>query len=135
MEKGYIYISNNVFPTLLAISDDEQMRGLMYVEPPVPNMTFIYASPRVNRFWMKNTISPLDIIFCCQGQITQIYHGEPYSTSMIGNSDYSDMIVEFQSGTVNAAQIKVGQKVGLVKPTKNELENIMAKKYHQFVKF
>ena len=34
MEQGYIFIANNVFPSLLAISFDEQAQGLMYVEPP-----------------------------------------------------------------------------------------------------
>src|SRR5271166_6871288 len=101
MEQGYLYIHNNIFPTLLAISADEQQKGLMYIEPPAPVMSFVYSVPGINRFWMKETPSPLDIIFCHQGKVSQICFGEPYSTSMIGDNKFSDLIVEMPYGAVD----------------------------------
>jgi uncharacterized membrane protein (UPF0127 family) len=128
MEEGYIHIANNIFPTLLAISHEEQAQGLMYVEPPAPVMTFVYASPQINRFWMKNTQSPLDILFCHQGRVQQICYGEPHSTAMIGDNRLTDLVIELPFGTVYASQIKLGHSVGLVKPSQEEIKKLIATK-------
>jgi uncharacterized membrane protein (UPF0127 family) len=134
MEAGYIYAANNIFPTLLAISESEQSQGLMHQSWPPPIMAFIYAEPKYNRFWMKNTPSPLDIIFCHGGKVTQICKGEPYSTEMIGDMRLSDLVIEFPHGTVASCGIKLGHDVGLVKPTREELNKIIAEKYHGIIK-
>jgi uncharacterized membrane protein (UPF0127 family) len=135
MENGYVYIHNNVFPTLFAISADEQSRGLMFQEWPPPVMSFIYAEPRINKFWMKNTPSPLDIVFCCQGKVSQLCYGEPHSTSIIGDDKLSDLIIELPHGVVDSSGIKIGHPVGIVKPSPDELRKIIAEKYYLFVKF
>lgn len=128
MNKGYIYIDNNIFPTLLAVSEEEQQRGLMEQSWPPPVMTFVYSSPRVNKFWMKNTPSPLDIIFCSKGKVSQICLGEPYSTSVIGDNKFSDLVVELPYGTVITSGIKLGHQVGVVTPTSDELKKIIVEK-------
>lgn len=125
MKSGYIFIHNNVFPTLLAISSDEQAKGLMYEEWPPPIMSFVYAAPQINKFWMANTPSPLDIIFCYEGKVSQICKGEPLSTKIIGAEKYSDLVIELPFGTVNSSGIKVGHNVGLVKPTAADLKKII----------
>lgn len=134
MESGYVYLDTNVFPTLLAISEEEQAQGLMEQAWPPPVMSFIYTSPKVNKFWMKNTPSPLDIVFSYNGVITQICKGIPHSTSLIGEYRPSDLIVELPHGTVAYSGIKLGQSVGLVKPTPDELKRIFAEKYRGIVK-
>ena len=134
MEQGNVHINDNTFTSLLAISEKEQEHGLMYQPWPPPIMSFIYASPKVSRFWMKNTPSPLDIVFSCDGKITQIHKGEPYSTSVIGDHSVSDLIVEFPHGTVKDYSIKIGQSIGLLKPNRKELKKIFAEKYHIFIK-
>ena len=134
MEQGYIYIHDNVFPTLLAISSDEQAKGLMYQEWPPPVMSFVYTTPQVNRFWMKNTPSPLDIVFCHKGKVAEICYGEPHSTQVVG-SRISDLVIELPYGIVDSTGIKVGQSVGLVKPTRQDLRKIIAQKTGLFVKF
>jgi uncharacterized membrane protein (UPF0127 family) len=133
MEQGFVKINNQVFTVLIAISEPEQARGLMRVEPPVPNMAFVYGSPKVTKFWMANTPAPLDIVFCHNGQVTQICQGEPYSTKLIGDDMVSDLVIEFPRGA--AVHMKPGDKVGLLKPTIDELRKIIAEKYHKFVKF
>src|SRR5579864_5674182 len=124
MREGYIFVANNIFPTLLAVSIEEQSRGLMFEPWPPPIMSFVYSSPQVNRFWMHNTPSPLDLVFCRQGQIVQICQGEPFSTSMLGDR-LSDLVIEFPAGTVLSSGIKLGHKVGLVSPTAEELKKII----------
>ena len=128
MNEGYIYVNNNVFHTLLAISHEEQEKGLMGQSWPPPIMTFVYNEPKINKFWMKNTPSPLDIIFCSNGKVSQICLGEPNSTSIIGDDDYSDLVIELPRGTVLSSGIKIGHQVGLVKPTSDELLKIIAEK-------
>lgn len=134
MEQGYVYINDTVFPTLLAVSSEEQSRGLMHQEWPPPVMSFIYSSPGLNRFWMKNTPSPLDIVFCHNGRVSEICYGQPHDTSVIG-SQISDLVIELPHGTVDSAGIKVGQAVGLFQPTLDQLRKTIAEKSKHFVKF
>lgn len=115
MKSGIIYIADNLFETILASSFEEQQRGLMYLDPPVPVMSFLYPNSQINKFWMKNTKAPLDIVFSNNGIITQICKGEPYSTAVIGDDKLSDLIVELPYGTVFKLGIKLGNKLGLVK--------------------
>lgn len=135
MEQGYICLNDIIFSTLFALSSEEQARGLMYQPPPVPTMSFVYASPQINKFWMHQTPASLDIIFCCNGKISQICHGEPYSTRMIGSDDYSDLVVEFPYGTASSIGLKLGHVAELIKPNKEELRKVIAQKYSLFTKF
>jgi len=130
MESGYLYIKNDVFPTLLAISASEQAKGLMHEPFPPPIMSFIYSYAGINNFWMKDTPSPLDIVFCHKGRINQICHGIPFSTEIISGNCPSNLIVEFPAGTVKQCGIKIGDDIGLIKPTELELKTIIAKKYY-----
>lgn len=134
MESGYLYIHNNVFSSLFAISEEEQQKGLMHQDWPPPVMAFVYDHPRVNKFWMQNTPSPLDIVFCHHGKVSQICYGKPYSTDMIGDNKFSDLIIELPYGTVDNREIKIGHEVGLIMPTQNELLKIIAKKSPYFEK-
>lgn len=125
MKSGFIYLNNNIIPSLLACSSEEQAVGLMHQEWPPPIMSFVYSSPQINKFWMKNTPSPLDIVFCYLGKISQICYGEPNSTSVIGNDYFSDLVIELPYGSVKSMGIKVGQEVGLIKKNFDELHKII----------
>lgn len=109
----YVKIGNEEFPTLLAITIDEQEKGLMGAEWPPPVMSFVYASPRVNKYWMKGTKSPLDILFCLRGKVQSIHSGIPYSLSVIGSDDPSDLVIELPAGTCKEKEIVVGDTVQL----------------------
>ena len=126
METGFIYVEGNVFETLIAISEAEQQKGLMRQPFPPPIMSFVYAEPRINKFWMAGTPSPLDIVFCYQNKICQIHHGEPFSTRQIGDNNFSDLVIEFPLGTVSSTGIKIGNDVGLIKPTIDDIRKIIA---------
>lgn len=134
MEQGHLYIDQSIYPTLLAISEAEQERGLMYQKYPPPVMSFIYSAPKVCKFWMKNTPSPLDILFCKSGQVIDICKGEPHSTKTIGGDYLTDLVIELPYGTAQKENIEIGSRVGLVKPTKEELKKICATKYGIFLK-
>lgn len=123
----YIKIAGKIIPTLLAITASEQETGLMNKEWPPPVMSFVYASPRVNKFWMRNTPSPLDIVFSVNNTITSICSGIPYSTSVIGDDNLSDLIVEFPAGACKAYDIKLGDSIEL-EYSKKSLMKIFALK-------
>lgn len=108
-----IKICNVEFPTLLAITSEEQELGLMYIEPPTPVMTFVYGQSRVNKYWMSNTPSSLDIIFCNNGKVSQICKGLPYSTATIGNDTPSDLVIELPAGSAKEHNLKIGDTVYL----------------------
>jgi uncharacterized membrane protein (UPF0127 family) len=109
----FVIIAGKKIPTILAITTDEQESGLMYKKWPPPVMSFVYATPRINKFWMKNCISPLDIVFSNKGQIISICAGEPNSTRVIGDDKPSDLVVEFPAGTCKAFDIRVGHTIEL----------------------
>ena len=100
----------------------------MNIDPPTPNMTFIYDSPKINKFWMKNTKASLDILFCNNGKVLRICKGEPYSTSIIGEDEYSDLVIELPLGTVASSNIKLGSPVGILSPKYSEFKNLVFKK-------
>lgn len=121
MKSGFIQIDNNIFSTLLAISEEEQSKGLMFQPWPPPIMSFVYAHPKPVSFWMKNTPSPLDIVFCREGIIQKISKGEPFSTASISGGYASDLVIEFPYGTIEDLKIKTGSKVELFNPTYIEI--------------
>lgn len=121
MKSGYIFIASNVFETLLAISQEEQEKGLMEQPWPPPVMSFIYDKPRLNKFWMHRTPSPLDIVFCRKGEVISIHKGEPFSTSVIGPDEFSDLVIELPHGTVASEGILLRSKVGIISPSLQDL--------------
>ncbi len=111
MKSGTITIGPLKIKTLFAISQQEQQTGLMHQEWPPPVMSFIYDKPSFNSFWMKNTPSPLDIVFCCNGKITEIYKGEPNSIKIIGGRQPSDLVIELPYGTCQAYNININDNI------------------------
>lgn len=106
-----IKIGAQVLETLVAITQQEHAKGLMHCAWPPPVMTFVLSSVGIHKFWMKNTPSPLDIIFCNAGKIIQIYAGQPYSLRHVGPDTPTDLVVEMPYGTAEKLDIKSGQSV------------------------
>ena len=107
----------------------DQTKGLMHEPFPPPIMSFYYPKHKINKFWMSKTPSPLDIIFCADGKVSEICYGEPLSTKIIGSNKPSNLIIEFPHGYVKSNNIMLGQNVGLVKPTEEELSWIASRQF------
>jgi len=125
MKNGIIKTRNNEFSVLLAISAEEQEKGLMGAKWPPPSMAFVYPEAKFNSFWMKNTPSPLDIVFCLNGKITKICKGEPFSTQVI-NGGFSDLVVEFPYGTCKDYGLTEGSDINLMSPPEEFSQNLRA---------
>ena len=125
--KGHVVIGEETIPVVLAITSEEQQRGLMHVEKPVP-MAFTYNSPFYNKFHMKNTPAPLDLVFCYAGKVVQVFEGKPFSHDMIGNDGLSDLVLEFPYGTCASLNIGPGTPVKIIHKT-SSLAIILSAKY------
>ena len=121
-----IYIGNTVLDTLVAVTEKEHAKGLMRQSWPPPVMSFPYETAEIRKFWMKNTVSPLDIVFCRNNSVVSIYQGEPLSTQMIGPNDPSDLVVELPLGTVDKMGIQIGDPIHI----KYSVDTV-AKRYEQ----
>lgn len=93
-----IIINKNTFPTLVAVTREEHEKGLMHQPWPPPIMVFPYKSSNIRKFWMKNTCSPLDIVFANQGKVIDIFKGKPYDCTLLGPNVPVDLVAEFPLG-------------------------------------
>lgn len=122
-----LYINKQSFIVSSAVTEAEQMRGLMFAIPPFEPMIFVYAQPKINKFWMQNVIAPLDIVFCLNNKISNVCHGQPNSTSLIGNDELSDLVIELPYGTCEKMGIKKGDDV-YVNLSKNTMIKVFSQK-------
>jgi uncharacterized membrane protein (UPF0127 family) len=120
-----VSIKGQVFPTLVAVTEHEQTKGLMFHKWPPPIMVFPYRTAAPRRFWMKNTVSPLDIVFCKANRVVGIFQGEPMSTKLIGPDEPSDLVVELPAGTASRLGMEIGDYVGFA-PTKKTLARLVS---------
>lgn len=109
----FIKIKGKKILTLIALTEEEQETGLMGKKWPPPVMSFVYKNSGLRKFWMKNTPSPLDIVFCHKNKIISICYGEPNSTKLVGPEDNCDLVIEFPYGTCHNNGFKVGDYVNL----------------------
>ena len=119
-----IVLKGKEFVTKVAITEQEQMKGLMFEKWPPPIMVFPYKNSSIRKFWMHNTISPLDIIFCNNGKIISIMKGEPLSTKLIGPDKPVDFVVELPYGMAEVLTLKPGDDVSF-SPTETALASIL----------
>lgn len=129
MKNDIVIIGENKFSTLVAITAGEQSYGLMEKSWPPPIMTFAYSKPDLHKFWMKNTPSPLDILFVHNNKVIDICFGEPYSNSLIGPNKMTDLVIELPRGHVFKHDIKIGDNCNLQMSLKTLYKYIGLKKY------
>ena len=111
--KDKVYIGKHCFTTLVAVSEEEHRKGLMGKQWPPPIMAFPYKKAEIRKFWMKNTPSPLDILFIRSGHIIDICQGHPHSLSTVGPDEPSDLVVELPAGSAKDFGISIGDDVTL----------------------
>jgi len=110
MKNGIILLGTKAFNTLLALTEEEKQKGVMFMDP-VPIMSFVFSSPRYNKFWMKNCSLPIDMIFCYKGKVIDIKKGEPHSEEAIGPNHPTDLIVEAPYGFCKTHCISIGDEI------------------------
>lgn len=128
MKNDFIEINGQRFITRVAIEDNDFKTGLMFEPWPPPIMSFPFEKSGIYKFYMKNTPSPLDIIFCYGGKIVDIIKGEPFSLTNLGPDSLIDLVVETPNGIAEKYGFSPGQKIKLHKSI-----NTLAKSYQHFL--
>lgn len=113
MNSATLYIDKYRCQIVVAETDFEQQKGLMYRDIPI-GMAFPYKWAGRQMFWMKNVKFPLDIVFCYNNRITQIHKGEPHNLTLIGDNTLSDLVIELPFGTCAELGITIGDPVRIV---------------------
>lgn len=120
-EKGWVSIAKpnakpDVYVVEIAKTQEQQEYGLMFVKsmPDKQGMVFVYETPQMASFWMKNTLIPLDMIFIdSDSRIHHIVtHARPGDTRPIsGGQKRSMAVLELNAGQAAARGFAVGDRV------------------------
>jgi uncharacterized membrane protein (UPF0127 family) len=107
--------ASHAFNVEMAIKPDQQTVGLMF-RPSVPadgGMLFDWGMPRTSQMWMRNTISPLDMVFInADGSVRSIAENTvPESLAIIDSRGPVRATLELAAGTAARLNIRVGDKV------------------------
>ena len=98
----------------------EQEKGLMF-RPPLADdrgMLFVFTPARPVAFWMKNTPSPLDIIFLLDGEVKAIAHNattcktDPCPVYPEGGV-VADNVLEVRAGLTQEIGLKEGDRISV----------------------
>ncbi len=100
------------FSVEVADSDPERAQGLMNRErlPKSSGMLFVYPTPRVATFWMKNTLIPLDMIFAdATGLVTHVHaNAVPLDETTINGGPDVTYVLEINGGMAGALGLRPG---------------------------
>jgi len=96
-------------------NDETRAQGLMFREsmPRFSGMLFVYDQPGHARFWMKNTLIPLDMLFLDEnGVVTRIHENAiPGDLTSIDGGLGVLAVLEINGGVSKMLGIKVGSEV------------------------
>ena len=103
------------FQVEMALTPEQQTTGLMF-RPSVPadgGMLFDWGAPRDSAMWMRNTISPLDMLFInADGTVRRVAEDTvPGSLATIESRGPVRATLELAAGTAKRLDIRVGDKV------------------------
>ena len=106
---------------LLEVADQprEQRLGLMQrpALPPLRGMWFPFKPARPLRFWMLNTIAPLDMVFVHQGEVIAIEAEVPICPALpckgFGPMADADSVIELGAGEAKRLGLGVGDAVAI----------------------
>ena len=86
--------------------------------PPLRGMWFPFDQRQPLRFWMLNTLAPLDMVFIRNGRVMAIEADVPVCPALpcrgYGPSEPSDGVVELGAGEVRRLGIRVGDQINIV---------------------
>jgi uncharacterized membrane protein (UPF0127 family) len=104
------------FRVWLALSSEQHQEGLMYVPAEEiaddQGMLFVFPDERLRGFWMKNTITSLDIAFArMDGTIVAIHTMPPLTLETFPSFEPAMFALEVKAGTFAALGIQEGDKL------------------------
>ncbi|WP_416670855.1 DUF192 domain-containing protein [Egbenema bharatensis] len=112
-------INGQIIQLEVARTQAQQSQGLMH-RPPLPDdrgMLFVFDPPRFTRFWMRNTPSPLDMVFLREGEVLTIIdsaqpcEADPCPTYGPDTPTRIDQVIELRAGRAAELGLAVGDRV------------------------
>lgn len=113
----YVVISGEQFSVEIADDPGEHARGLMHRQKLATNrgMLFIYNTPATRRFWMKNTLIPLDILFFnAKGELINAVTAPPCEKkpcAIYASEGPALLVLEVNAGTAARLELEPGTKL------------------------
>ena len=102
----------------LARTSEEQAQGLMFREalPPNAGMLFLFPEPGTHKFWMKNTMIPLDIIWMdSTGKVVFVSPNTPQCRAdpcpNYGPDQSALNVLEIAGGMAKQEKVEVGSLI------------------------
>ena len=100
------------FKVTVADNNETRAQGLMFVESMsiLEGMLFVYETPRLATFWMKNTLIPLDMLFADETGTIQTLHeyAIPGDVTTIDGGEGIIAVLEINGGLSSRLGIKEG---------------------------
>lgn len=101
----------------IEVADDnsERAQGLMHRESMARSagMLFVYDRPRPIRFWMRNTLIPLDMVFVDRtGTVQKVHHeAQPLDETLIFGGNEIQYVLEINGGLARQIGIAEGTEL------------------------
>jgi uncharacterized membrane protein (UPF0127 family) len=118
-----LFPSGRRFAAEIADTPARMARGYMFRSEigPEEGMVFIFPTPGVRSFWMKNTLAPLDMIWMNERfEVVHIERSAPPCKAdpcpTYGPRSRASFVLEVAGGTVGSAGLKVGDRVEITFP-------------------
>lgn len=118
MQESRVCFESECFTAELAITPDEQSRGLMFREQMDEDrgMLFVFENEAIHSFWMKNTLIPLDIIWIdSSSKVVFISKGvqpcKSVSCPTVNPGTNAKYVLEINAGVSDRIGLSVGDQV------------------------
>ena len=106
----------------IAAKEEDRGRGLMFRDSMADDhgMIFVFTEDQPQKFWMKNTRIPLDIVFVeSGGKIVSIRRMEAYVKKGTPSDKPAKYAIELNGGQADAAGMKTGDTLQIPEAVKN----------------
>ena len=115
IKKKQHFVNKEIIIKQVFKTPEEQRKGLMHRKklPDNQGFLFLYSTPRILSFWMKNTFVPLDIIFVDKNhRVVDIKENMiPHDTTSVASTKKALFAIEIKKGYVKRKNIKIGDTV------------------------
>ena len=111
-----ILVNGHEVEVWLARTPDQQEEGLMHVPPAEiadnQGMLFVFPAEQVRSFWMKNTITALDIAFTrSDGTIVRTHTMPPRTLQGFSSGEPARFALEMKAGSFARLGVVRGQRI------------------------
>lgn len=114
LPRGQVAIAGQTFRVEVAADQQSRRRGLMYRTElgEYEGMLFVFDRPGIQRFWMKNTYIPLDILFIADDlTVANVETMVPTSLESVASTIAVRYALEVPAGTASRLNITSGTVV------------------------